>query len=104
MGQLLEQLAQVPVRLAPVGLGGLDQAVQDRARLRSARASREEPVLAAHLERPDRLLAGVVVRRKLLVFQIADQLRPLAQREGDRLAERRAGSKPARLAPAPRHS
>ena len=41
-------------------------------------------------------MAGSPVRRRCCpasgaVVQIADQLRPLAQREGDRLAERRAG-------------
>ena len=46
MGQLLEEFAQIPVRLEAVGLGGLDQAVQGRACSRAARTSREQPVLA----------------------------------------------------------
>ena len=55
VGQLPEQLAQIPVRLAPVGFGGLDQALQDRARLGSARASKKTArSLLPHPERPDR--------------------------------------------------
>ena len=60
LGQL-EQLAQIPVRLAAVGLGGIDQAVQGRARSRTAPTAGEQSVLAPHKKRPDRLLAGVVV-------------------------------------------
>ena len=64
-GQLSEQVGQVGVRFDAVGLGGLDQRVEIRARRGAALCVAEEPVAPADHEGADRVLDPIGVERDM---------------------------------------
>jgi hypothetical protein len=63
-GKGIEQAFQILQGLHAVCLGGLDDAVDPRARVRATRRVGEEPVLPAHHEGTDRVLHTVRARRQ----------------------------------------
>ena len=55
-----QDVAEPGFGLEAVELGGADQRVHDGGALAARVAAREQPVLAAECDRPDRILGGVV--------------------------------------------
>ena len=67
--QVLKEVLEVLERVQAVGLGSLDDAVDDGAGLGSFRGVAEQPILAADGEVADGALADVVRERGVAAFQ-----------------------------------
>ena len=67
--QVLEEVLEVLERIQAVGLGSLDDAVDDGAGLGSFRGVAEQPILAADGEVADGALADVVRERGVATLQ-----------------------------------
>jgi hypothetical protein len=82
-----KEVAQISIPLQSVGFGGLDEAVEGRARRGALGVACEEPVLPSDDERLDRVFREVVVRGEHGVIYVDGEPLPLPQGVGDRLAE-----------------
>ena len=76
-GQGAQYVAQPQVRLDVVGLGRLDQRVDERAGTRAGLGVREEPRLPPNDEGSDGVFGRVVVDRQVAALEVARQSRPL---------------------------
>ena len=85
--QVLEEVLEVLERIQAVGLGSLDDAVDDGAGLGSFRGVAEQPILAADGEVADGALADVVRERGVAAFQEGLERFFMAQGVLDGLAE-----------------
>ena len=65
-----------------IGLGGLDQRVNQSARVRAGLRIREEPVLAPDHEWPDGVLTRIVVNQQVAVFYMTALAGPVLVQKG----------------------
>lgn len=101
---LQDGLEVVGVRVAPVELGGLDQAGDRRRALAGGQRACEQPVLAPGRPGADLLLGMVVVYRQARVVEEVRQRQPSVKAVVDRLGCGRAGRHLRPLWPCPRIS
>ena len=84
-------MAEITVGLAVIGLGGLDQAINQGAGLGALGRACEQPVLAAKDKGPDSVFRPVVVRGDDGVLEVNQQTAPLIEGVEDRLAQQSPG-------------
>ncbi len=78
-GVFPEDIAKKFQRLDFQALAGNEDRVQDGRSLSCLRMPYEEPVLLADRHRPDRILHGVVVDRKLAMIQVGREIVPVLE-------------------------
>jgi len=100
VGQLAEYFCQPERWFLAIGLGGLDQRVNQSASVCTGLRIREEPVLASDHKWTDRVFTRVIVDWQIAVFHITDQSGLVLVQIGKRLAQfglRRDPASPKRL-------
>ena len=86
-----DHLGQVGLRVYPVELGRLDQAVNGGGALAASIGASEQPVLAAQSDTAYRSLSSIVVYLDAPIVQVAGQGRPACNRVANRFGQSRLG-------------